>query len=342
MKKKILITTIILLLIVGIAVAVVLVGKKDKKTGEKPEETTTEEVTTEAPTEEQTEDKTTEAEPDEEETTEEEENPVEKETQAPAEGLEIGAVMTPEILYGDKLDELMYEYQMEQRDYKAHLEYMKEISSDISTKYRDEYVKDLEKIPFQSVYYVDEDSEKYFANKPQEELEALVYGAGEVAQKFAAVYYTNDSNGPVYGYPSWDFAKYVYDRRVKVDHIKQVDTLFIIGMKMARLDLRVSSDGTVQAYAAFIGYGVDCNMDNEIHDVMFRTRVKLFCDDKDTWHVWDTVESNDGFSKAIVPTVIDGVPQMLTYGDESKENAAIADKAIIGDAGKSFTNKERK
>ena len=341
MKKKILITTIILLLIVGIAVAVVLVGKKDKKTGEKPEETTTEEVTTEAPSEEQTEDKTTEAEPDEEETTEEEENPVEKETQAPAEGLEIGAVMTPEILYGDKLDELMYEYQMEQRDYKAHIEYMKEISSDISTKYRSEYVKDLENLTFIGTYYVDENSEKYLADKTQEELEAYINGAAEVAQKFAAVYYTNDSNGPVYGYPSWDFAKYVYDRRVKVDHIKDFETLFIMGMKLERVDLKISRDGTVQAFAEFMGYGVDCDMDNENHDVMFLTSMKLVYDGN-AWYVWDTAESygnKHGLITAFVSTSVDGVPQMIA---DVEETESIALHYVIGDEKMDHSNIDRK
>ena len=189
MNKKVLTIIITVMVIAGlVAGAVFFLGKKDKNTSEKPAETTTEKVTeeiTEDTTEDATEEPTTKEEPTEEESGE-------TESKVPAEGLEIGAVMTPEILYGDKLDDLVYELQFEPRNYKEHLEFTKEISSDIATKYRSEYIKDLENIPFDSAYVVDEDSDKYFANKPIEELKELVYCAGEVAQKFAAVYFTND------------------------------------------------------------------------------------------------------------------------------------------------------
>lgn len=342
MNKKVLTIIITILVIAGlVAGAVFFLGKKDKNTSEKPAETTTEKVTeevTEDTTEDATEDVTEEDETDEEET---DEVPGETETKAPAEGMEIGSVLTYDILYGDKLDELVYEYQMEPRNYKEHLEYTKEISSDIATKYRSEYVKDLENIPFDASYIVDEDSKKYFTDKPVDELKALVYGAGEVAQKFATVYFTNDSNGPVYGYPSWDYSKYIYKNRVTVDHIKSVDTLFILCMKMNSVDLKVSADGTVQAYAYFIGYGVDCNDDNECHDMMFGTMIKLVYDDiKDIWCIWDTVESYEGFENSIVPTVVNEKPQMLSLRDskEKKENF----KAIIGTGDKVFTSVDRK
>ena len=320
-----------------VAGAVFFLGKKDKNTSEKPAETTTEKVTeevTEAPTEDATEEPTTKEEPTEEESGE-------TESKVPAEGLEIGAVMTPEILYGDKLDDLVYELQFEPRNYKEHLEFTKEISSDIATKYRSEYIKDLENIPFDASYIVDEDSKKYFTDKPIEELKELVYGAGEVAQKFAAVYFTNDCSGPVYGYPTWEYRNYVYKDRVTAEHVNDVDILFILCMKMKSIDLKVSPDGTVQAYAHFIGYGVDSNDDSKCHDKMFSTKMKLIYDKTDgTWYIWDTVESNDGYTKYLIPTVVNDKAQMIAIADNKDEG--IEFYAIIGDVSKTYTNIDRK
>lgn len=337
MNKKVLTIIITFLVIAGlVAGAVFFLGKKNKNTSEKPAETTTEKVTeevTEAPTEDATEEPTTKEEPTEEESGE-------TESKVPAEGLEIGAVMTPEILYGDKLDDLVYELQFEPRNYKEHLEFTKEISSDIATKYRSEYIKDLENIPFDASYIVDEDSKKYFTDKPIEELKELVYGAGEVAQKFAAVYFTNDCSGPVYGYPTWEYRNYVYKDRVTAEHVNDVDILFILGMKMVRLDLRVGPDGTVEAFAYFVGYGVDSNDDSKCHDKMFSTKMRLVCDKTDnTWYIWDTVESYDGFTKSIVSTDKNGVAQKISpvdYNDKS-----VTYKAIIGESNRVWANINR-
>ena len=320
-----------------VAGAVFFLGKKDKNTLEKPAETTTEKVTeevTEAPTEDATEEPTTKEEPTEEESGE-------TEGKVPAEGLEIGAVMTPEILYGDKLDDLVYELQFEPRNYKEHLEFTKEISSDIATKYRSEYIKDLENIPFDASYIVDEDSKKYFTDKPIEELKELVYGAGEVAQKFAAVYFTNDCSGPVYGYPTWEYRNYVYKDRVTAEHVNDVDILFILGMKMQSVDLQASPDGTVQAFAYFIGYGVDSNDDSKCHDIMFSSAMKLVYDKTDgTWYIWDTAESNEIITKWTEPVHNNDRAQMLSIKDSEEKLSKY--KGIIGDEGKVYYVTDRK
>jgi hypothetical protein len=69
--------------------------------------------------------------------------------------------------------------------------------------------------------------------------------------------------------------------------------------------------------------------------------MKLIYDKTDgTWYIWDTVESNDGYTKYLIPTVVNDKAQMIAIADNKDEG--IEFYAIIGDVSKTYTNIDRK
>lgn len=293
MKKKFL--TIIL--VVLLALTVFGCGKKNKKV-EEPTEKETENVTKEQETTAETDVAETEA------ATEEETEYVERE-------IKVGEVMLPEDFYRD--NELTFVLDGKERNVIEHLEYTKTRGSENSSKYRDLYVSDIEAIPFTIEYLADEDGQKVFSKMSKEELEKLALGAGEIAQKFALVFYACDSNGPVYGYPGWDFKEYTYENNVPADAARSLEALYIMGMKLADVCLRASGDGTIDAIISFVGCGVQADGEQPCQDLFFVYTVQMVYTGEE-WMVFSCGEVNEKIKSLYYFTIDDeNVPRVLTY-----------------------------
>ena len=222
---------------------------------------------------------------------------------------EVGQVYSAKEIYAGAYPSVVFRFDGKEYRIDEYLELTKNKFPEMSTKYRSEYRKDLEALPFKAAYRNDEGN--VFTSKSEDELKELALGAAKVAEQFGLLYWPHDAYRTVFGTNyDWPMEEYMIGKNLSFEDAKQVSPILITDFKCYCVYLLSGSDGTISALVYFLGYGVadgEFIEDNELNvaDVLIKRELRLVYD-KDEWKVLETPETDDELSNALFYTVENG------------------------------------
>lgn len=248
------------------------------------------------------------------ETNETKENETVKQTEAetspevsklPVAHEEVGQVYSAKEIYAGAYPSVVFRF--EDREYRIdeYLELTKRKFPEMSTKYRSEYRKDLEALPFKAAYRNDEGN--VFTSKSEDELKELALGAAKVAEQFGLLYWPHDAYRTVFGTNySWPMEEYMIGKDLSFEDAKQVSPILMTDFKCYCVYLLCGSDGTISALVYFLGYGVadgEFIEDNgmNVADVLIKRELQLVYTDNG-WKVLETPETDDELAGIVFPS----------------------------------------
>lgn len=219
----------------------------------------------------------------------------------PAAHEEVGQVYSAKEIYAGQYNYVRYTYENKEYTIDEYLELTKNKFPEMSTKYRSEYRKDLEALPFKAAYRNDEGN--VFTSKSEDELKELALGAAKVAEEFGLLYWPHDAYKTVFG---TKYEEYVIGDNITVSDSNDVSPILMTDFKCYCVYLLSGSDGTISALVYFLGYGVADgefieNNGMNVADVLIKRELRLVYD-KDEWKVLETPETDDELAGIVFPS----------------------------------------
>lgn len=248
------------------------------------------------------------------ETNETKENETVKQTEAetspevsklPVAHEEVGQVYSAKEIYAGAYPSVVFRFEDKEYRIDEYLELTKRKFPEMSTKYRSEYRKDLEALPFVAAYRNDEGN--VFTSKSDDELKKLAIGAAKVAEQFGLLYWPHDAYRTVFGTNyNWPMEEYMIGKDLSFEDAKQVSPILITDFKCDSVYLLSGSDGTISAVVYFLGYGVaDGEFIEEngmnVADVLIKREIELVYTDNG-WKVLNTPETSDELAGIVFPS----------------------------------------
>lgn len=220
----------------------------------------------------------------------------------PAAHEEVGQVYSAKEIYAGQYNYVRYTFENKEYTIDEYLELTKNKFPEMSTKYRSEYRKDLEALPFVAAYRNDEGN--VFTSKSEDELKELALGAAKVAEEFGLLYWPHDAYKTVFG---TKYEEYVIGDNITVSDSNDVSPILITDFKCDSVYLLCGSDGTISAVVFFLGYGVLDGIlidefETDVADRLIKRELELVYTDNG-WKVLNTPETDDELVGAFFPTM---------------------------------------
>lgn len=222
---------------------------------------------------------------------------------------EVGQVYSAREIYAGAYPSVVFRFDDKEYRIDEYLELTKRKFPEMSTKYRSEYRKDLEALPFVAAYRNDEGN--VFTSKSEEELKELAIGAAKVAEQFGLLYWPHDAYRTVFGTNyAWPMEEYMIGKDLSFEDAKQVSPILMTDFKCDSVYLLSGSDGTISAVVYFLGYGVaDGEFIEEngmnVADVLIKREIELVYTDNG-WKVLNTPETSDELADALFYIIDNG------------------------------------
>lgn len=222
---------------------------------------------------------------------------------------EVGQVYSAKEIYAGAYPSVVFRFDGKEYRIDEYLELTKNKFPEMSTKYRSEYRKDLEALPFKAAYRNDEGN--VFTSKSEDELKELALGAAKVAEQFGLLYWPHDGYRTVFGTNySWPMEEYMIGKDLSFEDAKQVSPFLFTELKCYCVYLLSGSDGTISALVYFLGYGVlDQTLIDEfqtdVADRLIKLELELVYTDNG-WKVLNTPETSDELANVVFSTYKNG------------------------------------
>lgn len=220
----------------------------------------------------------------------------------PAAHEEVGQVYSAKEIYAGQYNYVRYTFENKEYTIDEYLELTKNKFPEMSTKYRSEYRKDLEALPFVAAYRNDEGN--VFTSKSEDELKELALGAAKVAEEFGLLYLPHDAYKTVFG---TKYEEYVIGDNITVSDSNDVSPILMTDFKCDSVYLLSGSDGTISAVVFFLGYGVLDGIlidefETDVADRLIKCELELVYTDNG-WKVLNTPETDDELVGVLFPTM---------------------------------------